>query len=127
MGGFKFSEALGIEFSSRTVDGKNEHKRKYCDSKPHIVTNRSSIQESLQLAQEEILKRASNIMSEGSHWVIVEVHSHYINVAKYDLLEGGSWIELPSWSELKNPKYGLVNVQNKDSECFRWCHIRRFK
>ena len=58
MGGFKFSEALETEFSRRTVDVKNEHKRKHCDSKPHIVTNRSSIQESLQLAQEEILKKA---------------------------------------------------------------------
>lgn len=43
MGGFKFSEALKIEFCTRTPEGKNEQQRKYCDSKQHIVTNRSSI------------------------------------------------------------------------------------
>ena len=26
--------------------------------------------------------------------------------------------------ELRNPKKGLINIQNKDDECFRWCHIR---
>lgn len=104
MGGFKFSEALEIEFSRQTAEGKNEHQRKYCDSKQHIVIDRSSIQESLQLAREEILKKASNIMPECSNWVIVQVHRDYINVAKYNPLEGGSWIDLPP--EFKNSKYG---------------------
>ena len=26
--------------------------------------------------------------------------------------------------KLKNPKKGLINIKNKDNECFRWCHIR---
>ena len=26
--------------------------------------------------------------------------------------------------ELRNPKKGLINIKNKDNECFRWCHIR---
>ena len=33
-----------------------------------------------------------------------------------------SYIELPT--ELRNPKKGLINIKNKDNECFRWCHIR---
>ena len=37
-------------------------------------------------------------------------------------MNGSSYIELPM--ELKNPKKGLRNLQNKDDECFRWCHIR---
>ena len=31
-------------------------------------------------------------------------------------------MELPT--ELRNPKKGLINIKNKDDECFRWCHIR---
>ena len=31
-------------------------------------------------------------------------------------------MELPM--ELRNPKEGLINIKNKDDECFRWCHIR---
>ena len=26
--------------------------------------------------------------------------------------------------KLRNPKKGLINIKNKDDECFRWCHIR---
>ena len=26
--------------------------------------------------------------------------------------------------ELKHHRKGLINIQNKDNECFRWCHIR---
>ena len=27
-------------------------------------------------------------------------------------------------TELQNSKHGIINPQNKDNECFRWCHIR---
>ena len=46
----------------------------------------------------------------------------YINVTLYKPLNGSSYIELPT--ELRNPKKGLINIKNKDDECFRWCHIR---
>ena len=34
-------------------------------------------------------------MSEVSNWVIVQVHRYYINIAKYNPLEGSSYIKLP--------------------------------
>ena len=37
-------------------------------------------------------------------------------------MHGSSYIELPT--ELRNPKKRLINIKNKDGECFRWCHIR---
>ena len=37
-------------------------------------------------------------------------------------LKGSSYIKLPP--ELINPAKGLINLQNNDNECFRWCHIR---
>ena len=61
-------------------------------------------------------------VSEGSGWVIDRIDSHYINVTTYTPLHGSSYIELPT--ELRNPKKGLINIKNKDDECFRWCHIR---
>ena len=61
-------------------------------------------------------------VSEGSGWVIDRIDSHYINVTTYQPLNGSSYIELPM--KLKNPKKGLINIKNKDNECFRWCHIR---
>ena len=43
-----------------------------------------------------------------------------INIVNCKPLQGSSYIKLPQ--ELKNR--GLINLQNKDNECFRWCHIR---
>ena len=59
-------------------------------------------------------------VSEGSGWVIDRIDSHYVNVTKYPPLHGSSHTELPT--ELGNPKKGLINIKNKDDECFRWCH-----
>ena len=37
-------------------------------------------------------------------------------------MKGSSYIKLPT--ELQNSSKGLINIKNKDNECFRWCHIR---
>ena len=61
-------------------------------------------------------------VSEGSGWVIDRIDSHYINVTTYKPSHRSSYKGLPT--ELSNPKKGLINIKNKDDECFRWCHIR---
>ena len=50
------------------------------------------------------------------------VDSHHLNLVKYKPLKGSSYIQLPQ--ELRNSAKGLINMNNKDNECFRWCHIR---
>ena len=35
---------------------------------------------------------------------------------------GRSCMQLPD--ELRNSKKDLINIQNEDNECFRWCHVR---
>lgn len=37
-------------------------------------------------------------------------------------MQGNSYISLPV--KLQNSAKGLISLQNKDDECFRWCHIR---
>ena len=116
---------MEVEFYKR-IEGPKPHKyeKGYCDRKQHIVINTHSIQESLELSQQEVLRKVANWMSEASGWVVNQVRRHYVNIANYNALEGSSYINLPP--ELKNPKYGLVNIKNKDNQCFLWCHIRRF-
>ena len=45
-----------------------------------------------------------------------------INIANYDPLSDRSYIPLPS--KLNSPMKGLINIKNKDIECFKWGHIR---
>ena len=56
-------------------------------------------------------------VSEGSGWTIDKIDSNYINIIVYQPLHGSSYINLPD--ELKNSAKGLINIKNKDDECFR--------
>ena len=74
------------------------------------------------MSRQETLNVIDKWVSEGSGRVIDRIDSHYINVTLYKPLNGSSYIELPT--ELRNRKKGLINIKNKDAECFKRCHIR---
>ena len=58
----------------------------------------------------------------GSGWIIDQVQDTHININNYDPLAGSTYIQLPS--ELQSSMKRLVNIKNKDIECFKWCHVR---
>ena len=58
----------------------------------------------------------------GSGWIIDQVQDIHININNYDPLAGSTYLQLPS--ELQNSMKRLVNINNKDIECFKWCHVR---
>ena len=60
-------------------------------------------------------------LSEGSGWTVESIDDQYINIVKYKQLKGSSYTELPP--ELRRSAKALTNRQNKDNECFTWCHI----
>ena len=106
MGGSKYLEALEVEFYKR-IEGPKPHKYEegYCESKQYVVINRHNIHESLELSQQEVLAKIANWMSEANGWVVNQVRRHYVNISKYNPLEGSSYIELPP--ELRNSKCGI--------------------
>ena len=85
-----------------------------------MIINETDIKLAIQASQQQILNKIAQWISEGSGWTIQSIENHYINIVNYDPLKGSSYIKLPQ--ELKNR--GLINLQNEDNECFRWCHIR---
>ena len=76
----------------------------------------------LNSAYEELKHRLDIWTGLGSGWIIDKIEDIQIDIANYDPLAGSSYIILPP--ELNNPKKGLINLKNKDNECFKWCHIR---
>ena len=121
MKGLKFNEVLKITFKKQVGDEPIE-KTAYFNGKVQLVANEIEIAESLQITQEQIVNMIQQWISEGSGWTIQSVDSHFINVVEYSPLKGSSYIPLPK--ELRNSAKGLINMKNKDNECFRWCHIR---
>ena len=121
MKGLKFVETLKVTFSKPQDDGLI-YKSAFFNSKPQTVINNLNISESLELTKQQILNFVAQWISEGSGWTIESVDDHYINIVQYKPMEGNSHIILPQ--ELRNSAKGLINMKNKDNECFRWCHIR---
>ena len=76
----------------------------------------------LDAAYETLKHRWSIYSGEGSGWIIDKIEDIWINISNYDPLAGSSYIPLPS--KLNNPKKGLINIKNRDTECLKWCHIR---
>ena len=117
--GFKFVETLQVKFVKHTND-KKILKNGYFNSTTDLIINETDIKLAIQASQQQILNKIAQWISEGSGWTIQSIENHYINIVNYSPLKGSSYIKLPQ--ELKNR--GLINLQNEDNECFRWCHIR---
>ena len=126
MKGFKFIETLKVTFEKDTIDSKTGkrvsiYKTAFFNGKAKTITTVDDIEPELKMSRQEILNVIDKWVSEGSGWIIDRTDSHYINVTLYKPLNGSSYIELPT--ELRNSKKGLINMKNKDEECFRWCHV----
>ena len=121
MNGLKFLEALKVSLS-KISDGETIYKTVRFFSTPQLIINNTEIKASLESTQQIILNKIAIWISEGSGWTIESVDNHYLNVVQFQPLTGSSYIKLPE--ELQNSMKGLINLQNKDNECFRWCHIR---
>ena len=114
-------------FEKDTIDSKTGkrvsiYKTAFFNGKAKTITKANDIEPELSMSTQEILNVIDKWVSESSGWVIDSINNHYINVTTYKPSHGSSYTELPT--ELRNPKKGLINMKNKDEECFRWCHIR---
>ena len=92
---------------------------KYFNAEEIVVANQIF---NLNTAYEE-LKHRLNIWGErGSGWIVEKIEAIHIKISNYEPLAGSSYIPLSS--ELNSPMKSLINIKNKDIECFKWCHIR---
>ena len=60
-------------------------------------------------------------MAEGSGWVFVKVEKLVLHTTKWDIVNAGSYIELPK--ALKDKK-AIINMKNQDDKCFMWSVLR---
>ena len=83
-----------------------------------VINNKFKLEKSFQ----KILYRIDCWINQGSGWITESIESQYINISTYKPLLGSSYIDLPI--ELRSPRKGLINIQNKDQKCLLWCHVR---
>ena len=76
----------------------------------------------LDSAYEELKHKLDTWGDRGSGGIVDKIENIWIKISNYDPLAGSSYIRLPP--KLNNSMKGLINLKNKDDECFKWCHVR---
>ena len=125
MGGLKYTETIKVRMSKEVGDGKTKKDSIYFKSKTGTVTNFEDIENTATTNQLTILSRIETFQNLGSNWIILNIESHYVNIAMYKPLAGSSYMKLPE--DISNSKCGLINIKNDDNMCFVWCHVRHLR
>jgi hypothetical protein len=69
----------------------------------------------------QIENEFANYLGKSSGWRLKEVLQLNIKIDVNRPLRGSSYVELPKF--IKNKK-AVINIQNTDNECFKWCVLR---
>ena len=85
--------------------------------KQEAVLQESEIATALEEAFPRLFETLEKWTKRGSGWVVVQVRTLWLDIARYQPLRGGSYIPLPK--KLQDKK-AVVNVKNTDDQCLRW-------
>ncbi|CAB4031136.1 uncharacterized transposon-derived, partial [Paramuricea clavata] len=125
MGGLKYTETIKVRMSKEIGNDKTKKDSIYFKSKTGTATNFEDIESTAAQNQLTILSRIETFQNLGSNWIILNIESHYVNIAMYKPLKGSSYMKLPA--DISNPKCGLINMKNEDNKCFIWSHVRHVR
>ena len=100
-------------------NGEIKFRPVYFNSVTKTVTNHIF---KLEKSFEEILYMVDVWINNGSGWIIELIEYQYINISTYRPLSGSFFMNLPA--ELRSQRKGLINIKNKDKNCFLWCYVR---
>ena len=90
-------------------------------SKTEVILEGTDVSELYVRTTDKILESMANFQKLGSNWRFKSVVKLDINTVEYKPLKGSSYIPLPK--VLANKK-AIINMQNKDDQCFKWCVTR---
>ena len=91
--GLKFNLTLQVKMKKEIDNDEGTgtlYREPYFSSKAKTITNKDQIYDSIMTAEEEILNRIAEWLSEGSQWVIDEITKPYLNIVSYKPLRGNS-------------------------------------
>ena len=92
-----------------------------CDSqRPLLVANEGEIEAQVDVAFEQLTTRLDDVFVRGSGFALTGVTGLELHTAVYVPLGGASHIAMPQWIQAKKC---IVNVQNKDNQCFKWAML----
>ena len=115
--GVKFQLALKVKLRKTKPDGIEEYTDPVLRHKQEALLKADEINAALDKAIPHILELLEKWTQRGSGWVVDQVESLWLDIARYQPLRGGSYIPLPA--EVASKK-AVINVKNRDDHCLRW-------
>ena len=116
-GGLKFQLTLKVDLEKANPDGSEEYTDPVLRHKQEAIIQKSEIKGALSQVFLRVQETLEKWTQRGSGWVVDQVHTLWLDIARYQPLRGGSYIPLPA--AVQNKK-AVVNVKNKDDHCLRW-------
>ncbi|XP_065640589.1 uncharacterized protein LOC136073148 [Hydra vulgaris] len=92
-------------------------------TKAEVVLESTNLNDFYERAEQRILELLAAFQRTKSSWRFISVEKMNIDIIEYKPLKGKSYIPLPK--ELASKK-AIINMKNKDNECFKWCVARFF-
>ena len=112
---------LTCEMKSVSILTGEEDTRMVSLSRSEIILEATNLRELMSEMEEKVLENSVKYNKMGSNCRLSNILRMDINFIDYKPLSGSSYIELPN--DLKNKK-AIINIQNEDNECFKWCVTR---
>ncbi|PFX14317.1 hypothetical protein AWC38_SpisGene21541 [Stylophora pistillata] len=101
--------------------GEVEGQDAYFTSFQKIVFQETDREEIYDECVGKMLESLATFTRKGSGWTVHSVEGLDLHTVKYTPLKGSSYIELPKHLARK---MAIINMKNKDEECFKWCVTR---
>ncbi|XP_022777882.1 uncharacterized protein LOC111319352 [Stylophora pistillata] len=93
----------------------------YFLSHVNILFQDTDREEIYQKCVDKMMESLAKFTKEGSGWTVDSIAGLDLHTTKYNPLQGSSYIKLsPDLAKKK----AIVNMKNKDNECFKWCVTR---
>ena len=90
-------------------------------SKTELNLESTNSNELFSKMKETVLESLAKFQKQGSNWRFHSVLGLALYTVKYEPLGGSSFIPLPKFLVAKK---AIINLKNKDDECFKWAITR---
>ena len=114
LNGIKFHLAVKVQLRKDNPDGSEEYTDPVLRHKQEALLQASEINEDLNKAILHLLEMHKKWTQRGSGWVVDRVQTLWLDIARYQILRGGSYIPLPA---AVRSKKAVINVKNRDDNC----------
>ena len=117
LNGVKFQLAFKVQLRKDNPYGSGEYVSPVLHHKQEAAMQNSEIDGALNQALPLIQEMLEKWTQRGSGWVVDQVETLWLDIARYQPLSGSSYIPTPPALRAKK---AIVNVKNKDNHCFWW-------